>query len=138
MGARGPERDVPGLRLPARRRRARVAVPRKAGGVSDFERVVADALRRFNWRYVHQRPAQTARGWRTALTGDKGFPDFVAARGDRLLFIEVKGNTTHLDAEQRAWHLALLATGAECFVWRPRDFDEVMRVLAPAGVRIEA
>lgn len=104
--------------------------------MSDFERVVTDALRRFGWRFVHQRPAQTARGWRTALTGDRGFPDFVAVRGERLLFIEIKGDTGYPDPEQRAWRDALQAAGAEWVCWRPRDFDDVMRVLAPEGVTV--
>ena len=104
--------------------------------MSDFERVVTDALRLFNWRFVHQRPAQTSRGWRTALTGHKGFPDFVAVRGERLLFIEIKGDTGYPDPEQRAWRDALIAAGAEWACWRPKDWDAVKHLLAPEGVGI--
>ena len=104
--------------------------------MSDFERVITDALRLFGWRFVHQRPAQTARGWRTALTGDRGFPDFVAVRGSRLMFIEVKGDTGYPDAEQRVWGQALEATGAEYHVWRPKDWDAVKHLLAPDGVEV--
>lgn len=106
--------------------------------MSDFERVIADALRLFGWRFVHQRPALTKRGWRTALTGDKGFPDFVAVRGQRLLFIEVKGDTGYPDAEQRAWALALMAAGAEALTVRPKDWDAVKRLLAPDGMEVLA
>lgn len=106
------------------------------GCVSDFERVIADALRLFGWRYAHFRPALTKRGWRTPMTGDKGFPDFVAVRGNRLLVIEVKGDRGYPDAEQRAWHHALMAAGVEVMVARSKDWDDIKHMLAPAGVEV--
>lgn len=104
--------------------------------MSDFECVVTDALRLFGWRFAHQRPALTSRGWRTALTGHKGFPDYVAVRGERLLFIEVKGDTGYPDPEQRAWGQALLGAGAEYLVVRPKDWDALKIMLAPEGVTV--
>jgi len=104
--------------------------------MSDFERVIADALELFGWRWVHFRAARTVRGWRTPFAGNKGFVDFVAVRGDRLLFIEIKGDTGYPDPEQRAWRDALIAAGAEWVCWRPKDWDTVKHLLAPEGVGI--
>jgi len=96
---------------------------------SAVESVLEDALRTLGWRFMHQRPAQTARGWRTALTGDKGFPDYVAIRRDRMLFIEAKGKANRLEPEQLAWRDAIEAAGGEYHVVRPANLDDFVRAV---------
>ena len=90
------------------------------------------------WRAVHFRPARTAKGWRTAFTGDKGFFDCVMVRGERLIFAELKRDNTSLDAEQIAWYDALrhlidasswMGCPVELYVWRPADWDKIVRIL---------
>jgi len=97
--------------------------------VTGFESAVADALELFGWRWCHFRPGWTRRGWRTPLSGDAGFPDFVAVRGDRLLFAEVKGESGSLSPEQREWRDALVAAGAEWYCWRPQDTEAMVEAL---------
>jgi hypothetical protein len=47
-----------------------------------FLRQVLDLAKLRGWRTAHFRPAQTSRGWRTAVQGDgAGFPDLVGRRG---------------------------------------------------------
>ncbi len=97
---------------------------------ADWQRRVIDALKLFQWRYAHFRPAQTAKGWRTAMTGDKGFPDLVAVKPPRVLFIELKSDSGKLRDDQILWIGELRESGVECYVWRPKDWETVFRTLA--------
>ena len=86
---------------------------------------VEDAFTRFGWRWVHFRPARKQAGWATAMSGHPGSPDYMIARNDELLFIELKSQHGRLTADQEAWGAALdnLAgqTGGRVWygVWRP-------------------
>jgi hypothetical protein len=96
----------------------------------DFEHTVLETLRVFGWRYTHFRPARTQRGWRAPLSGDAGFPDIVAVRDERTLFIELKAETGRLTPEQAGWLDALGRRGAEARCWRPSDcgfIEETLR-----------
>ena len=76
----------------------------------------------FGWRSAHFRPAMTAHGWRTAVSGDgKGFPDLVLVRGDRLIAAKLKSEFGGLSDDQRIW-LDVLGAVAEVHVWRPADW----------------
>ena len=119
----------------------------------DFSTQVEDALTRFGWRWMHQRPAKTDKGWRTALSGHKGFPDYVAVHEQkkRLLFIELKGDTGKTSPEQDEWlsdlrecvkvitldpinnkkrvaHIHLVQS-FEVYVWYPKDSDAMLEIL---------
>jgi hypothetical protein len=95
----------------------------------EFERAVLEALRLFGWRFTHFRPAMTEEGWRTPLSGDAGFPDVVAVRGDRVLFVELKAETGSLRDEQAAWLAALGFAGADVHCWRPSDWPTIEETL---------
>src|SRR5256885_11723762 len=69
----------------------------------DFERGVLETLRLFGWRFTHFRPAKTEKGWRTPLSGDAGFPDIVAVRSNRVIWIELKAEKGRLSDEQGHW-----------------------------------
>jgi hypothetical protein len=82
------------------------------------------------WRAVHFRPARTAKGWRTAFTGDKGFLDCVMVRRERLILAELKRDGEEPTAEQRGWiHDLYCVCTIEVYVWRPADWDEIVRIL---------
>lgn len=84
---------------------------------------VLDLARALKWRTAHFRPAQTARGWRTPVSGDgKGFPDILLVR-DRLIAAELKAGS-RLTPEQTDWLAALRAVGIETFVWTPADYPD--------------
>lgn len=88
--------------------------------------------RLLGWRVAHFRPAQTKRGWRTAVAGDgAGFPDLVLVHRakKRVLFAELKSERGKLADEQIAWRDALLDAGVEYYLWRPSDIDEIESVL---------
>jgi hypothetical protein len=96
---------------------------------ADFQKAVTDALTILGWRWIHYRPGRSSRGWRTPLSGAKGFPDVVAVRGDRVVFIELKSETGRLTDDQADWLLALGQAGAEVHCWRPADWPEVEEML---------
>ena len=96
---------------------------------NEFSTQVKDALKLFGWHFSHFRPALTAHGWRTAITGNKGFPDYVATNGFKVLFIEVKGDGGKLSPEQQEWQELLRRTGHEVFCWWPKDSDLMIEIL---------
>ncbi len=96
----------------------------------DWQRRVIDCARLFNWRYTHFRPAMTAKGWRTAMQGDKGFPDLVLVKPPRVIFAELKSDDGNLTADQLSWISALNSSDVECYVWRPQNWGDVFACLA--------
>ena len=88
---------------------------------------VGDALDAYGWSWIHPRPARRADGrWRTAVQGNsaKGFPDLIACRPPKLLFIELKAKRGRVSPEQAEWIGRLRACGQEAHVVRlPEDWD---------------
>jgi hypothetical protein len=88
----------------------------------DLQRAVIDLAHLMGWRVAHFRPAQTARGWRTAVEADgKGFPDLVLTRGGRVMFRELKCNGGKASPEQEQWLRDLTAGGQDAGVWTDRE-----------------
>lgn len=82
---------------------------------------------------------QTARalGWRVYHTHDSrgsvpGYPDLTLVR-ERIVFAELKTDTGRVSPAQKEWLAALEAAGVECYLWRPRDRQEVDAVLSRQG-----
>ena len=96
-----------------------------------FGSQVESLLKLYGWRYTHFRPAFTNKGYRTPLTGHKGFPDYCAVRGGRLLFIELKSEDGKLSPEQQMWldDLEEVRLIGAVRVFRPSDFETVMELL---------
>lgn len=109
-----------------------------------FERVVLEVAALYGWRRHHGRPARTAKGWRTPVAGETGFPDLVLARRGVVQFVELKTETKNASEEQKAWLSALagvtpeddwasrgplptLARSGSHYValWRPRHWEYV-------------
>ena len=86
---------------------------------ADLQRCVIDLAQSLGWRVVHFRPAETKKGWRTAIQGDAGFVDLVLAKDGQVLLVELKSATGTLDDEQKAWGRAI---GATWHLWRPMDW----------------
>jgi hypothetical protein len=93
----------------------------KPGGPSEKEFLagVRGLARLCRWREYHTHDSR-----RSA----PGFPDLVLVR-ERVVFAELKSEAGKLTPEQVAWANALAAAGAEVHVWRPRNWDEIIKVL---------
>lgn len=88
---------------------------------------VMQTARLHSWRAAHFRPARTAKGWRTPMTGDVGVPDLILARDGVVLLAELKGDRGTVRPDQRLW---LDALGRHGRLWRPRDWDDVLATLS--------
>ena len=97
---------------------------------AELYQIVVDALELGGWRWKHDLPARTNKGWRTATAGDVGWPDIFAARDGVALALELKSDSGRVHVEQTIW-LAELAKvpGVHAMVVRPADIDELIRVL---------
>lgn len=95
----------------------------------EFTRSVIDLAQWRKWRVAHFRPARTQEGWRTAVQGDgKGFLDLVLAR-ERLVVAELKMPWGTVSDEQEEW-LKVLSACVETYLWYPKDWAQIERVLA--------
>lgn len=96
----------------------------------DWQRTVVDLARQLGWtRIYHTHDSRRS---------THGFPDLVLVR-DRVIYLELKRETTRPTSEQVAWLRALRAAGAEAYIARPRDLEDLAAVLAaresrPAGL----
>jgi hypothetical protein len=94
------------------------------------EDTIIAAARLGGWRVHATRPARTAKGWRTPIRGDAGFPDLVLACGPTLHFVELKRKPNKVEPAQRAWLDALGAAGAAAsVVWVPEGLDDFVTYL---------
>ncbi|HUT78006.1 MAG TPA: hypothetical protein VM285_09985 [Polyangia bacterium] len=99
---------------------------------AEFQGQVTEVARLFDWEWVHFRPARTAHGWATPVEGPlgTGFPDLILVRGSRLIFAELKSDKGKLTVHQEVAQATLSGIPcAEVYVWRPRDFDDIVKLL---------
>jgi hypothetical protein len=94
---------------------------------AELQTNVIELAHTYGWLVVHQRPALTTSGYRTAIQGDKRFPDLVMAKRGRVLLAELKSETGRLAEDQQRW---VTASGA--YVWRPSNWlaNDIHRVLS--------
>lgn len=99
----------------------------------EFQGQVIHLAMLLGWQVNHQRPAQVGGRWLTATQGHTGFPDLVLAHPTRgVIFAELKTQRGRLSPHQQAWQHALIAGGAECYVWRPDQLDTITARLRAA------
>ncbi len=115
---------------------------------AEFQRQVTDLAELLGWEWAHFRPALTAKGWRTPVSGPlgKGWPDLVLvhAAKKRLIFAELKSEKGRLTWDQARvhetlttldWHhwktegIGWVLPRLELHTWRPTDFDEIQMAL---------
>jgi hypothetical protein len=99
---------------------------------ADLLDAVVELARLFHWQLHHCRPARTDKGWRTAITGDSGFPDIVAVRGRRMVVAELKSQRGKVTEQQQKWLDRFAAAGCEVYCWKPADLPAIARVLSRA------
>jgi hypothetical protein len=97
---------------------------------AQFQAQVIQLARMNGWRVFHPKKMQGRDGtWRTALTGDNGWPDLVLAHAKKgLIVAEIKADRGRLTQDQHAW-LTALAPWAEIHVWRPADIEAIAKRL---------
>lgn len=76
-------------------------------------------------------------GWRCYHTlrsrgSEPGYPDWTLVR-ERVVFLELKTEAGKVSPAQKVWLSALMNAGAEVYIARPFDLDQIGRVLAHRG-----
>lgn len=102
-----------------------------------FLKQVIELAHLTGWTVAHFRTARMIRAngstaWLTPVQGDgKGFPDLVMVKGKKLIFAELKSSKGKLTYEQDTWLMILQNALPEkrTYVWRPSDWDEIVKVL---------
>lgn len=130
--AQGAREAIPGSPGGSGRAHARTephSVPRMSE--DDLLTAVIDLAKLLGLRVHHTRPARTAHGWVTPISGHKGLPDLVIAGPGGVLWRELKSNTGRLTLDQVEWISALRESGQDAEVWRPQG------LLFPYHIRAE-
>ena len=86
----------------------------------DLKTFVIQYAKYNGWMVAHFRPAQTKKGWRTPIEGDRGFPDLVLARDGEVRLVELKSDRGRLGPGQKEWGVAL---DENYRLWRPKDIE---------------
>ena len=86
-----------------------------------FASQIEGLFKLFGWKYYH-----TWNSWHSV----KGFPDYVAIRGDRLLFIELKSEKGKLTEAQKEWYISLSEVDdIEVYDWKPHQWELIVGCL---------
>jgi hypothetical protein len=97
----------------------------------EYETTIIEAARLGGWLVHAERPARSARGWRTPIRGHAGWPDlFVVHPDGRALALELKRRPNRPTPEQASWLLALELAGIDArLVYVPDDLDALVAEL---------
>lgn len=100
--------------------RLQAAVPLDEMLEKDWQRTVVDLAKQLGWITYHTYNSRRS---------THGFPDLVLVR-DRVIYLELKREQGGLTDDQKTWMRKLRAAGAEAYVARPRDLQQLADVLA--------
>ena len=86
---------------------------------------------RFGWEVLHIRAGRTQFGWAVPVTGSlgEGWPDLILAKPPRIIAAELKSGSGKATDHQLRVLDVLRRCGIETFVWRPDDWDEIVKVI---------
>lgn len=94
---------------------------------AEFQTSVLDIAQRLRWLRYHALPVlDIHHHWRTAQSGEVGFPDLVLAKAGVILFRELKTDRGATTAGQKMWGAEL---GDAWAVWRPKDMPLIIATL---------
>lgn len=113
------------------------ATGRRPGGRMTVAPII-DALLEKEWDallFNSQKGLAPMLGWRLVYHtlrskgSQAGFPDRVLVR-DRVIFAELKRDDGKPSPAQKEWLDGLAAAGAEAYLWRPADLNEIATILS--------
>jgi VRR-NUC domain len=100
-----------------------------------FQEMVIRFAKLNKWACAHFRTTRIQRKngaiyYATPVQADgAGLPDLFLVR-DRAMWAELKTDTGILSPDQQAWIDSLKKAGQEVYVWRPRDWNQIVTVLS--------
>jgi hypothetical protein len=82
------------------------------------------------WTVLHIHPLYSREGRPLTPGGPegKGYPDLTLFR-ERVIWAELKVGKNKPSPEQEGWARRITAAGAECYLWRPEDWTEIVETL---------
>ena len=87
----------------------------------DFQASVIKVAKTFGWAYYHTYDSRmSVAGW----------PDLVLCRPPCLIFVELKMEKKYPTKAQRHWGGLLKQCNAEYYLWRPKNWDDVIARLS--------
>jgi hypothetical protein len=87
----------------------------------DLQSLVLDVARLAGWKHYHTHNSKHS---------PSGFPDLVLAHPlHGVIFVELKSEQGKVSEKQRSWLSTLSMAGATYYVWRPSDWNEIVRTL---------
>ena len=89
----------------------------------DFQTQVISLAGLYGWRHYHTYDSRRSVA---------GFPDLVLVREGRVIFAELKTERGKMTLAQQDWLQALRQTPVETYLWRPSDWDRIMKILSYA------
>lgn len=106
----------------------------------DFQSIVIHLAQRNGFLVAHFRAARVTRRdkhgnkydkYETPVAADgKGFPDLVMVKQGRMIVAELKSDKGVLSKDQKKWVKAMHSAGVEAYVWRPKDWSVVQKILS--------
>uniref|UniRef100_A0A6M3KM53 Putative VRR-NUC domain-containing protein n=1 Tax=viral metagenome TaxID=1070528 RepID=A0A6M3KM53_9ZZZZ len=97
----------------------------------DFINAILEVAELTGWLVHVERPAMTAKGYRTPIQGDAGFPDIVLTKRGKLIFWEVKIPPDKVRPEQQLWlDMLALVPRVIARVVEPDDWDYIIKTLS--------
>lgn len=100
-----------------------------------LQQQIIDLAHLHHWRVAHFRTVRIQRKdgsvyYATPVQADgEGFPDLVMLKGNRKIVAEIKSEKGKCSDAQTEWLNAWELAGAEVYVWRPKDWDEIEKIL---------
>jgi hypothetical protein len=85
-----------------------------------FAAEVEPLFKLYHWKYYHTWNSQHS---------VPGFPDYCAVRDRQTIFIELKTETGKITQAQIEWIKALRKAKQQVFLFRPSDFDSIVKAL---------
>jgi len=86
-----------------------------------WQRTVEEAARWLGYRTFHVE---------FSFGSVRGFPDLIIMGKGRVVFAELKSERGKTTADQDEWLTFLDAEGLESHLWRPSNWDDVIKVLS--------
>ena len=100
----------------------------KAMSEKELQSVVMESLRWMGWKCYHTHDSRRS---------EPGFPDLVAVKGSRIMYVEFKSESGTVKASQVEWLKALTRSNNEVYLVRPSTQDAFMENVNSLGDNLE-
>ena len=100
-----------------------------------FQQTVIDLATLLGWHHLHVRRSRVRDDQWATSTNIAGWPDLFLWHPlqRRQIAAELKSDRGSPTADQLIVLASLAESGVEAHIWRPRDWDDIERILRPGG-----